>query len=108
MNTTEKHTPGPWFAVVDSTPRTYRVNINPAGGFCLFTIKTQHCHSEQAYADARFIVRACNAHETQQAALENIECEAAWNRDISIVQMRRKLDTIADEARAALAKAEKE
>ena len=53
-----KHTPGPWYAVPDDGLRHFVVNINPAGGHCITTIRTERRYAEQAMADGWLIAAA--------------------------------------------------
>lgn len=95
--TSEQRTPGPWCA------NGLRVEAHNYGiiAVCL----TPQSHGTMAAVDnARFIVRACNAHERLVAALRAAGSYIAELQRADIVNGTAPLTTI----RAALAAAEKE
>lgn len=85
-----------------------RTNVQHAPKYAEGTIEQSledFCECDNTHEAVGTVCRPCYAAAAIRAAreaLENVENEAAWNEDITIEQYRRKLDNVAEEARAAL------
>jgi hypothetical protein len=95
-----KHTPGPWRVEGElDNLRIVADSDSPQACDGVEQIALVKCgdyeltHYARPAANAEFIVRACNAHANLLAALENI------------LEANPELSEVADEARAAIAKA---
>ena len=108
---TQKHTPGPWrvdpqpwMGGFDGSIPHYLI-VGTIGGKTQRTIADvgQWADRPNAEIDARFIVRACNAHEELLAALEAIS--DAWSNKRPLSWQPDGHHQLLEQARAAIAKA---
>lgn len=63
------------------------------------------CSPAELAANKTIIVRAVNSHAELVAALESTEQDACWNDGDTVASLRVRLDNLAENARASLAKA---
>ena len=110
MSETAKRTPGPWkvFYTPDGKQLLGVGRADTAEGITDYRGGLWG-DADEAKANARFIVQACNSHDDLVAALEHavvaIEMVIRNRPQIEQAPTNIALDVIAEEARAALAKA---